>query len=625
MACRPANVLRHHPADRSETPTEGRDDRQQSSLRPDRARDRPDPARAAGGDAGHRRGAVERGGLRVRGDPPGEEPARCSRWRRGSRATSPTARPPSRSASPRSRSGRPTTRPGSWPSAVCSSPPPLRWRSRLPGAARRSRLAPTPNASRAEDRGCMRPPVKGVLWREPPPPAGGWAQAPRDPRITSRGTSWDLLPRAAPARVVAPDLLVLGDDALLDDDGRLLDLRVAVLGDELGAPPVDVFVDDRARRLPPGRDGLRHGPRPRRPRAAIDGLTLTAIVTRADGVENTAAIPSRPGRRRPRAGAADRPGRPARRLAPRGPRRPRGPAARDRDLPRRGLHPRARRPRAHPARGPVDPPRRPGRGPRRLPLGRPRRRSRARGRDPRRHGPRRRRVRPASSSASRTSPSRPATPRCRRRPPTRPAPRGSRFRSPATGPVSRPLDLTATLRVRDGSGRPVERSLTRPLLPAAPLIGLRPLFDGAVDEGGTAGFEAIALGPDLAPTDLAAVDWTLSRIETDFQWYEADGVWNYEPITRRSRVANGTLDLTATAPRASTCRSTGAATSSPSPPPTAATSPPASASTPAGAPPAPAPRPPTSSTLSLDREAYAPGDTARARVVARTPASSSSP
>lgn len=121
---------------------------------------------------------------------------------------------------------------------------------------------------------------------------------------------------------------------------------------------------------------------------------------------------------------------------------------------------------------------------------------------------------------------------------------------PAAGQaVSRPLSLTATLRVRDGSGRPVERSETRPLLPAAPLIGLRPLFDGAVDEGGTAGFEVIALGPDLAPTELADVSWTLSRIETHFQWYEVQGVWNYEPITRRSRTANGTLDLSGTPAR----------------------------------------------------------------------------
>ena len=58
----------------------------------------------------------------------------------------------------------------------------------------------------------------------------------------------------------------------------------------------------------------------------------------------------------------------------------------------------------------------------------------------------------------------------------------------------------------------------------------------------------IALGPTSRPPTSPRVDWTLSRIETDYQWYEVDGIWNYEPITRRSRVANGTLDLAAGAP-----------------------------------------------------------------------------
>ncbi|WP_297977225.1 alpha-2-macroglobulin family protein, partial [uncultured Amaricoccus sp.] len=190
---------------------------------------------------------------------------------------------------------------------------------------------------------------------------------------------------------------------------------------------------------------------------------------------------------------------------------------------------------------------------------------------------------------------------------------------PESGPVSRPLTLTATLRVRDGSGRPVERSETRPLLPAAPLIGVRPLFEGAVDEGGTAGFEAIALGADLAPASLAAVSWTLSRIETDYQWYEADGVWNYEPITRRSRVANGTVDLTAGAPlRLDMPVDWGryelalAATDGRY----IATSVGFDAGWgAAGA----GSETPDLLALSLDRAAYAPGDTARARVVAPNP------
>lgn len=115
--------------------------------------------------------------------------------------------------------------------------------------------------------------------------------------------------------------------------------------------------------------------------------------------------------------------------------------------------------------------------------------------------------------------------------------------APPLGPVSRPLTLTATFRVSDGSARPVERSLTRPVLPAAPLIGVKPLFDGAVDQGGVARFEVQAVGPDLAPLALGPADWTLERVDTTFQWYELDGQWRYEPVTRRERVANGRLDL----------------------------------------------------------------------------------
>ena len=115
---------------------------------------------------------------------------------------------------------------------------------------------------------------------------------------------------------------------------------------------------------------------------------------------------------------------------------------------------------------------------------------------------------------------------------------------PPLGPVSRPVEMTATLRASDGSGRPVERSLTRPVLPAAPLIGVKPLFDGAVDEGGTAGLELIALDPSLARTDLGPLDWTLSRVDTSYLWYEVDGNWTYEPVTRRERVASGSVSLT---------------------------------------------------------------------------------
>ena len=272
-------------------------------------------------------------------------------------------------------------------------------------------------------------------------------------------------------------------------------------------PPVDVFVTTERGAYRPGETVfatvLARDDRAR----AIEGLTLTAIVTRADGVEyGRFPLPDQGAGGRALALPIDA-------GAPTGGWRlavhadPEAPPLATHGVPGRGLHARAGRPRAHPARRAgrsgraADP-----RGARGLPLGRAGGGTGARGRD---YGWRWRASCPggrASSSGSRTSRSSPATRRCRRRPPMPTARRAIPLALPAGRAGQPAAGADRDARVRDGSGRPVERSVTRPLLPAAPLIGVRPLFEGAVDEGGTAGFEAIALGRDLAPTDLAAVE-----------------------------------------------------------------------------------------------------------------------
>jgi uncharacterized protein YfaS (alpha-2-macroglobulin family) len=118
------------------------------------------------------------------------------------------------------------------------------------------------------------------------------------------------------------------------------------------------------------------------------------------------------------------------------------------------------------------------------------------------------------------------------------------LRLPEMDAATRPLELTAILRVRDGSGRPVERTLSRALAPDGPRIGIKPLFDGVAEEGGLARFEMIAVGTDTQRTSLGRVAWTLSRLQTTYQWYELDGSWNYEPVTTRERVASGQAKLT---------------------------------------------------------------------------------
>ncbi|MGE5154234.1 MAG: alpha-2-macroglobulin family protein, partial [Bdellovibrio bacteriovorus] len=115
---------------------------------------------------------------------------------------------------------------------------------------------------------------------------------------------------------------------------------------------------------------------------------------------------------------------------------------------------------------------------------------------------------------------------------------------PELMPTSRPLEAQVQVRVAEPGGRPVERDLTLAVLDRQSRVGIRPLFEGEAEEGGSAGFEVIALGTDGARRAASALAWTLEQVRTDFQWYRGeDGSFDYEPIERARRVASGTLDL----------------------------------------------------------------------------------
>ncbi|MFV0359958.1 alpha-2-macroglobulin family protein [Tropicimonas sp.] len=116
---------------------------------------------------------------------------------------------------------------------------------------------------------------------------------------------------------------------------------------------------------------------------------------------------------------------------------------------------------------------------------------------------------------------------------------------PEAADALRPLEATVTVRVSEGSGRPVERQVVRPLAPSGPLIGIRPGFDDVLPEGAEATFGIVGIGAGLVPEPMR-VKWTLNRVETRYQWYSANGNWDWEPVTRRTRVDRGELMLAAT-------------------------------------------------------------------------------
>ncbi|WP_225028612.1 alpha-2-macroglobulin family protein [Xinfangfangia pollutisoli] len=119
------------------------------------------------------------------------------------------------------------------------------------------------------------------------------------------------------------------------------------------------------------------------------------------------------------------------------------------------------------------------------------------------------------------------------------------FYLPDPGQVGRPLEAVVTLRVAEGSGRPVERRTTQLVIPSEPMIGLKPMFADVVPEGAEARFQAVAIGPDGAIPDMP-VRWKLNRVETDYQWYQSYGSWSWEPVTYRSPVAEGETVLSGT-------------------------------------------------------------------------------
>ena len=113
---------------------------------------------------------------------------------------------------------------------------------------------------------------------------------------------------------------------------------------------------------------------------------------------------------------------------------------------------------------------------------------------------------------------------------------------PDPASAERPQELTIIARVADGAARPVERRLTAPVLPDSPVIGIRPLFTDVLGQGQQARFNLIGLAPELSPQAMQ-VKWTLNRVETRYQWYQQYGNWNWEPTTRRTRIATGEASL----------------------------------------------------------------------------------
>lgn len=114
--------------------------------------------------------------------------------------------------------------------------------------------------------------------------------------------------------------------------------------------------------------------------------------------------------------------------------------------------------------------------------------------------------------------------------------------------TAKPLSADLLVRLRETSGRTIERKISVPVDLGLERIGIKPLFDNGVGDGEAARFDVIKLAGDGTRTDAKGLAWQLDRLDTTWQWYSRDGYWSYEAVTLTRKVADGTLDVTAGEP-----------------------------------------------------------------------------
>ncbi|WP_316862083.1 MG2 domain-containing protein [uncultured Cohaesibacter sp.] len=109
---------------------------------------------------------------------------------------------------------------------------------------------------------------------------------------------------------------------------------------------------------------------------------------------------------------------------------------------------------------------------------------------------------------------------------------------------TRPKTADLIIRMQEGSGRAISRSVNYRIEPSDVMLGIKPLFDGTqVSENSNADFQLIAVNPDESRATESNVEWSLVKIDRHYQWYRDGNNWYFEAVDLESKVADGHVDL----------------------------------------------------------------------------------
>jgi alpha-2-macroglobulin len=115
--------------------------------------------------------------------------------------------------------------------------------------------------------------------------------------------------------------------------------------------------------------------------------------------------------------------------------------------------------------------------------------------------------------------------------------------------TTRPLQAQVVVRLAEPGGRAVERKLELPVIPGGPMIGVKPLFSGrSLGEGDQARFDVILAAPDGAMLARDRLRYELLKVESRYQWYKQDGIWQFEAVKSTQRIADGSIAVAADKP-----------------------------------------------------------------------------
>ena len=120
---------------------------------------------------------------------------------------------------------------------------------------------------------------------------------------------------------------------------------------------------------------------------------------------------------------------------------------------------------------------------------------------------------------------------------------------PALQKTARPLEADVLVKLREAGGRTIERKITLPVDMKIARIGIKPGFaNGQAAEDAPAAFDVVLLDTAGKPVASDKLTWTMTRLDTNWQWYRRDGNWTYEAVTLKRKIGGEALAVMAEAP-----------------------------------------------------------------------------